>query len=118
MRRAARVQNRLRIRQCLHERAGPAGVIEVHVSEQQQIDRATGDPETLERVQQIGNRKRGADIDERRAPAVLDDVRGREPRAHVLGIDGGDAMRVSCDRRLLHRDVRLPLSSARAFRAP
>ncbi len=108
MRRAPRMQNRLRIRQCLHERAGAAGVIEVHVSEQQQVDRATGDAEPIQRREQIGNRMRGADIDERRAPAVLDEVRGREPRPHVLGIDGVDAVRVSGDRRLGHRECEAP----------
>ena len=50
--------------------------------------------------------------------AMLDDVRGGEPRTHVFGVDRVNAMRMACDRRLGHGGVRFLLSSACAFRAP
>ena len=46
---AARVQNRARIRQCLHEGTRAAGVIQMHVRKKHEVDRCAVDAEFLER---------------------------------------------------------------------
>ena len=101
MRRAARMQHRPRVRQLLHQLARAAGVVQVHVREENVVHRLAGDAEPSSAAEQIGNGMRRADVDERGPAAVLDDVRGREPGPHVFGIDGTDAVRMasefSCD---------------------
>jgi len=91
MRRAARVQHRARIRQCLHQSARAAGMIQMHVRQKDKIDCAAGDTELLERGEQIRHRVRRARVDKGGAAAMLDDVRGCHSRAPVLGIHRGNA---------------------------
>jgi hypothetical protein len=82
-------------------------VVEVHVREQQVIDRLAGDAELLERAEQIGDLRVRSHIDERRPPVIDDEVCGRVPGIEILGIDSGDAVRVSIECRLHHRSARL-----------
>ncbi len=100
MRRAARMQQRARLRQLAHQQPGAAGVIEVHVGEQQVVDRLTGDAELGECAEQQGDRRVGPDVDECRAAFIHDEVRGGVSRVQVLGVDGTDAVGVSVDARL------------------
>ena len=70
------MQHRARVRQRLQQRACPASVIQVHVSQKHVVHRGAGDTQLLQRGEQIGHRIVRADIDEGRTPAVLNDVRG------------------------------------------
>ena len=86
---------RARVGQLLQQQPGAAGVIQVHVGQEDVVDRAARDAELGERRQQVRHRVVRADVDEGGAPAVHDDVRGGVARVQVLGVDGGDAVRVA-----------------------
>ena len=96
---AARMQQGARVGQRLQQRAGTAGVIQVHVREEEVVDRGALDAECRERGQQVRHGEVGADVDERGPPAVADQVRRRVPGVQVLGIDGGDTVRVPMEAR-------------------
>lgn len=51
VRRAARVQHRLCVRQLLHQQAGAAGVVQVHVGQQQPVDRVHTQAGVRQRLQ-------------------------------------------------------------------
>ena len=95
VRRAARMQVGARVGQLAQQRARAAGVIQVHVCEQQVVHRRARDLEHLQRLQQVRHREIRADVDEGGAPAVLDQVRGGVSGIQVLRIHGGDAVRVA-----------------------
>jgi hypothetical protein len=99
VRRAARMQHRLRAGKLAHESARATGVIQVHVRQQQVIDRVARHAEFPQSGEQIGNRIVGADIHEGGAAGVNYDVRGGVPGIQVLAIHGGDAVRVPIKRR-------------------
>ena len=90
VRRAPRVQHAHGVGQRPHEAARPAGMIEVHVGEQDVVDCLRTQLERAQRREQIGHRVIGTHIDERGPPALLDEVRGGVSRVQVLGVDGGD----------------------------
>ena len=90
VRRAARVQHRAGIRQRLHQLAGPARMIEVHVRQEQVVDLLARDADLVQRREQPGCGRRGAGIDERRAAVIDHEVARREPRTQVEGIDQED----------------------------
>ena len=71
---------------------GAAGVIEVHVGEEQELDRVAFDAELRERGQhqRYGGVRTG--IDDGGASAGHHDVRGIHLGSHVFGVDGGDAV--------------------------
>ena len=100
VRRAARMQHRHGVGELLHQPPRPAGVVQVHVRQQHVVHRRARDAKLGERRQQVGDGSVGAHIDEGRATAILDDVRGGVPGIEVLGIDGADAVRVSIQSRL------------------
>ena len=88
------MQQRLRVRQLAHQGAGAAGVVEMHVRQQQVVDGCARHAELVERGEQVRYRVVGADIDERRAPGVDDDMRRGVTCVQVFDIDRGDAVRM------------------------
>lgn len=83
------------VRQRLQEESSTAGVIQVHVSQKNVIDRLSRDPQNVKGIQQVGHRIICSDVDESRTAGVLNDVRGRMTRVQVLGVDCGDAVRMT-----------------------
>ena len=80
-------------RQCAHQRARAAGVIEVHVREEQEFHRVALDAAARASAASIsGTARVGPGIDDGRAPAGHHDVRGIHLRADIFGVDGGDAV--------------------------
>ena len=94
------MQHRHGVGELLHQPPRPARMVQVHVRQQHVVDRRACDAKFRERRQQVGDGSVGAHIDEGRATAILDDVRGGVPGIEVLGIDGADAVRVSIQSRL------------------
>jgi hypothetical protein len=94
VRSAARVKNRARVGKRLQKKPCAAGVIQVHVSEKNVIDRFPRNPENVQRIQQVGHGVICSDVDESRTIAVLNDVRSGMTRVQVLGVDGSDAVRM------------------------
>src|SRR6516165_6834500 len=80
----ARMQQYAGTGQFAYQPAGTTGMIEVHVGEQQVIDRCARDAELLERSEQVGDGRVRSHIDERRPPAIDNEVRGGVPRVEVL----------------------------------
>ena len=104
VRRAARMQYGTGVGERPHQCAGAASVIQVHVGQQQVVDRLGRDAELGERGEQVRHREVSADIDERGATGILDDVCGGVTAVQVLGVDRGDAVRVAMEIGL-HRNV-------------
>ena len=75
-----------------HQRPGAACMIQVHVREEQQIDRVGRDLQPFEGREYQRNGRVGPGVDDGRAAAGHDNVRGIHLRAHVFGVDGGDAV--------------------------
>jgi len=84
-----------RVRELLHQAARPAGVIEMHVRQQQVVDRLPRHAELLKPGEEVRDGRVGSHIDEGRTARIDDDVRGRVSRVQVLAIDGADAVRMS-----------------------
>ena len=95
MRGATRVQDAAGIRQVLHQQAGPAGMVEMNVRQENKVD--VGDIEALltQRIQQQRYGIVGAGIDERAAALFDDEVTGVLQRAQIFSVDGDDAI-VEC----------------------
>jgi hypothetical protein len=55
---------------------------------------ASRDPELIQRGQQKRHGVGRPDIDEGRPTVLPDQVRGRQPRSHVAGVDGKDPVRM------------------------
>src|SRR5437667_59903 len=94
---AARMQQRPRVGELLHQAPRAAGVIEMHVRQQQVVDGFPRNAELREPGEQIRDGRVGPHIDEGRASRVDDDVRGGVPRIQVLAVDGADAVRMSIE---------------------
>ena len=92
VRRAARMHHAGGARQRAHERARAAGMVEVHVREEQEVHRVGRDLQLFERREDQRNGRVRAGVDDRRAAARDDDVRGIHLRPHVFRVDGGDAV--------------------------
>ena len=91
-RRAARVHDQLRAGQRLHQLADAAGVVEVHVRGDDEVDRRTRQAQRVERGQQARHGERGAGVDESGATAVDHQVGGVEAVAMEAGVDGPEAV--------------------------
>ena len=92
VRRAARMHHAGGARQRAHERAGAAGMIEVHVREEQEVHRVGRELQLLERREYQRNGGVGPGIDDRRPAAGHHDVRGIHLRPNIFRVDGGDAV--------------------------
>ena len=78
--------------QLAHQRPGAAGVVQVHVGGDHPVDVGRLQAVRLQRRQQARHALAGPGVDERRAPALDHQVGGTEPRPHVSGVDGDDAV--------------------------
>jgi len=87
MRDAARMHDHARARQSGGERAGAAGMIEVHVRQHDRLDRGRLELASGQGGEQARHRGRGSGIDERGGAVGDDQVTRVEPRAHVMGVD-------------------------------
>ena len=94
VRHAARMQVHGRVGQVAQQLSRAAGVVQVHVGEQEGVDRRARDGQLIKRREQVGHRVVGADVDDRRTRLVHDDVGGGVPGIQVLGVHRGDAVRV------------------------
>jgi hypothetical protein len=70
-------------------------VIQVHVGQENIVDRPAGDPENFESREQVRHRIVRPDIDEGRTARVLNDVRGCVTRMQILRVHSRDAMGVA-----------------------
>ena len=102
VRRAARVHHGARIGQLGQQNAGASGMVQVHVGEQNEVDRGACDAEMLERGEQPRHRIVGAYVDEGGMPSLDDEMGGGEAGANVARVDRRDAVRILDDRRLQH----------------
>ncbi|MNM41671.1 hypothetical protein D3C81_524940 [compost metagenome] len=91
VRRAARMQHRTRIRQLLHQQASAAGMIQVHVGQQQPVHRLHAQPVVGQGLQHRRHRQAGTAVDERGTTIFDDQVGGIEIGPLETGIDGVDA---------------------------
>ncbi len=91
VRRTARVQHCLCVGQLLHQQAGAAGVVQVHVREQQPVHRVNGQTRVGQRLQHRRHRQAGATVDERGAVVFNDQIGRVEVGTLEAGIDGVDA---------------------------
>jgi hypothetical protein len=80
------------VRQRAHEKPGAARVIEMHVREQDVVDRFRREAARADGRKQIGHRGIRPGIDERAAPLMDDQMARVEPWAHVERVDGRDAI--------------------------
>ena len=87
------------IRERAQQQPGPASVVEMHVGQEHEVDRARGNLELAQRREQVGYGVIGTHVDECGAARVLNDVRSREPPSNVFRIDGGDSVRVRREHR-------------------
>ena len=97
--RAARMQHRTGVGELAHQPARPAGMIQMHVRQQHEVDRRARDAQFRERGEQVGDRCVRPHIDKGGATGLDDNVRSDMPRVQVLSIDGADAVRVSIQSR-------------------
>ena len=88
----ARVNHGPGVRQLLEQSPGAAGMVEVHVGDEQILDGLPRDAEPLQRRQQVRHRVNRAGVDDRRATGTLDDVHRRKAGPEVFGVDGGYAV--------------------------
>ena len=77
---------------CCISRPGAAGVIEMHVGRDDEVDRVAREPGGGERGEQARHRVVGAGVDEGGAAALDDQVRGVEERPVKAGVDDTDAV--------------------------
>mmetsp|Transcript_11370 Transcript_11370/g.22085 ORF Transcript_11370/g.22085 Transcript_11370/m.22085 type:complete len:294 (-) Transcript_11370:117-998(-) len=92
MAQAARMHQRARAGQGLHDQAHAAGMIQVHMGRDHPVHRVARQPERIQRRQQARGSVVGAGVDEG-GMAVLDHQIGRiEARALEAGVDGIDAV--------------------------
>ena len=89
---ATRMNDQGRARQLAHQRAGAAGMVEVHMRRDHELDGRARQAQRLERGQMARQREVGAGVDEGGAPAVDDEKRRVEARAMEAGVDGEDAV--------------------------
>jgi hypothetical protein len=89
----ARMNHQARPRQMPHEQARAAGVIEMDVGRNDEVDRVALEPGGGERREQARHRVVGAGVDERGAAALDDQIRGVEQRPVKAGVDDADAVR-------------------------
>jgi hypothetical protein len=90
--RAAWVHHQPRIGQLLHERTRAAGMVQVHMGQDQPIDVGRLQPGLRHAGQQVRQRMAGAAVDEGASAVLHDEVRRIEMIALERGVDGMDAM--------------------------
>ena len=90
--RAARMDDEPRARQLLHEQADAAGVVEVNVGRDDEVDRVRAEPERAERGEQARHRVVGARVDEGGATLLDDEIRRVEAWPMKAGVDRVDAV--------------------------
>ena len=95
--RAPWMQHRHGVRQLAHQQPRAAGVIQVHVRQQQEVHRLARHAELRQRGQQEGNREVGSDVNECGTSRIDDDVGGGMTRVEVLGVHRADAVRVTIE---------------------
>lgn len=92
VRRSARMHDEARPWQLRKQQSGPAGMVEVHMGRNHEVDRVQREADGVDRIEQAWDRMVGAGVDER-AAAVLDDQVARiEARAEKAGVDDMDAV--------------------------
>ncbi len=77
-----------RVGKLAHQGPRAAGVIQMDVRQQHEIDLLTRDIEPLERFEQARNRAIGTGVDERRSSLLQNQVACVQPRPHIKGVDG------------------------------
>jgi len=82
-----RVQHRPCVRERLHHLAGTAGVIEVHVGQEQVVHLLARDPEFVQRGQEPRGRRRRPRVDEGGMTLIDHQVARREAGAQVQRVD-------------------------------
>ena len=108
------MDDQARLRQAPHQLARAAGVVEVHVREHDVVDRLSRESGRVDGVEQVRHGEARADVDERRVPALDDEVARVEERALEAGVDRGDAVpEVLLSRGALFHGSRLWTGSAR-----
>jgi hypothetical protein len=93
MARAARVGDEPRPRQVPHQQADAAGVVEVHVRRDDEVDRVRCEPGRFECGEQARHCVVGAGVDEGGAPVLDDEEGGVEARPVKARVDDLDAVR-------------------------
>ena len=91
--RALRVRDQARVRQVRHQQADAAGVVEVHMGRDHEVDRVVCQACRGEGRQQARHRVVDAGVDEGGAAALDDQVGGIESRAVKTGVDDVDTVR-------------------------
>jgi len=94
---AARVDHQPGPRQVLHQQAGAAGVVEVDMGRDDQIDRIDRQAQARQGRHQVRHRVVGPGVDEGGAAVLDDQVGGVEVRPEEGGVDDVDAVRQALD---------------------
>ena len=88
----ARMHPQQCVRQCLHQQAAAAGVVQVHMGGDDPVDRVARQAQGLKRRQQPRHGEVGATVDEGGPPFMHQQVGGVEAVAVKAGVHGVDAV--------------------------